>query len=47
MLLVDFSSNLDPNSVIFDLVDSSLSYLLKDLKIPNYSSQFFVRFDRI
>ena len=31
-MLFDFSENLDPNQVIFDSVDSSLSYLSKFIK---------------
>ena len=46
-LLFDFSSNLDPNQVIFDSVDSSLSSLSKSIKIPNFSPQFIVQFDWI
>ena len=37
---IDFSANLDPNRVIFDLVDSSLSYLSKYTIFPNFSPQF-------
>ena len=33
-LLIDFFANLDPNSVIFDSVDSPSSYLSKFLKNP-------------
>ena len=36
-MLVDFPANLDANSVIFDYVDSSLSYFSKNIKIPNFS----------
>ena len=41
-LLLDFSSNLDPNRVIFDSVDFFLSSLSKSIKIPNFSPQFIV-----
>ena len=46
-LLVDFSVNLDPNRVIFDSVDLSLSSLSKSNNFPNFSTQFIVRFDQI
>ena len=46
-LLVDFSANLDPNSMIFDSMDSILSYLSKSIKIPNFSPHFIVQFDQI
>ena len=42
ILLFDFSVNLDPNFVIFDSVDSSSSYLSKNIKIPNFSRQIIV-----
>ena len=45
--LFDFSMNLDPNQVIFDFMDFSLSFLSKYIKIPNFSPQFIIRFDRI
>ena len=32
-LLFDFSTNLDPNRVIFDFVDSSLSSLYKSINL--------------
>ena len=32
--MVDFSTNLDPNYVIFDIMDLSSSYLSKNIKIP-------------
>ena len=46
-LLVDFSANLDLNSVIFDSMDSFLSYLSKNIEIPNFSPQFILQFDQI
>ena len=39
--------NLYPNSLIFDYVDSILSYLSKNIKIHNLSPQFIIRFDQI
>ena len=39
-LLFDFFANLDPNRVIFDSVDFSLSSLSKSIKIPNFSPHF-------
>ena len=45
--LIDFSANLDPNRVIFYLMDLSLSSLSKSIKIPNSSPQFIILFDRI
>ena len=41
-LLFDFSTNLDPNLVIFSFVNSSLSSLSKSIKIPNFSPQFII-----
>ena len=41
-LLFDFSANLDPNQVIFDYVDSSMSSLSKIIKIPYFSLCHFV-----
>ena len=35
-LLVDFSTNLDPNYVTFNYMDFSLIYLSKNIKIPNF-----------
>ena len=35
--LIDFSVNLDPNRVIFDSMDSSLSSLSKSSTFPNFS----------
>ena len=46
-LLIDFSTNLDPNQVIFYSVDSSLNSLSKSINFPNFSPQFIVRFDQI
>ena len=46
-LFFDFSANIDPNRVIFYSVASSLSYLSKSIKIPNFSPQFIVWFDQI
>ena len=45
--LFDFSTNLDPNLVIFYSLNSSLSSLSKSIKIPNFSPQFIIRFDQI
>ena len=45
--LFDFSANSNPNRVIFDSVDLSLSYLFKSIIFPNFSPQFIVRFDQI
>ena len=42
--------NLDPNSVIFDSVDSSLSLLFKNIKISNsihISSSDLIEFQKI
>ena len=46
-LLVDFSANLDPNSMIFDAVDFILSYISKNIEIPNLSPYLIFRFDQI
>ena len=46
-LFFDFFVNLDPNRLIFDYIDSSLSFLSKSIKILNFSPQFIVRFDQI
>ena len=46
-LLINFSANLDLNYVIFYSVDSPLSYLSKNIKIPNLSPHFIVQFDQI
>ena len=43
----DFSAKSDPNSVIFDFVDSSSSLLSKNIKFPNLYPHFIVRFDQI
>ena len=43
--LFDFSANLDPNRVIFDSVDLSLSSLSKYIKISNFSPHFIIQFD--
>ena len=37
----------NPNRVIFDSVDTSLSYLSKSTIFPNLYHQFIVRFDQI
>ena len=36
----------DPNQVIFDSVDTSLSYLSKSTIFPNFSPQFIIQFDQ-
>ena len=49
-LLIDFSTNLDPNFVIFDYVDLPSSYISKNIKIPNVyliSSSNLIEFQRI
>ena len=46
-LLMNFSTNPDPNQVIFDSVALSLSYLFKSIHFPNFSPQFIVQFDQI
>ena len=46
-LLVNFSANLDPNSAIFDFVDSLSSLLSENRNCPNFSADFIVRFDQI
>ena len=46
-LLIYFSMNLDPIYVIFDFVNSSLSYLSKNIKIRNFLIEFIGLFDRI
>ena len=45
--LDDFSANLDPNIVIFDSVDFSLSTLSKNYNFPNFLPHFIIRFDLI
>ena len=44
--LFDFSAITNPNRVIFDFVDTSLSYLSKSTIFPNFSPQFIVQFDQ-
>ena len=43
-MLFDFSTNLDPNKVIFDFVDFSMSIFSKITKIYNFSPQLLVQF---
>ena len=43
--LVDFSTNIDPNFVMFDFVDSPSSSLSNKIKISNFSPHFIVGFD--
>ena len=43
----DYFANYFPNHSIFDSVDSQLSYLSHYHKLPNFYSQFVIRFDRI
>ena len=38
----DFSAKSDPNSMIFDSVDSSLSPLSKNIKLPNFYPHLIV-----
>ena len=45
--LINFSTSLDPNRVIFYSVDLSLSSLSKSINFPSLSPQFIIRFDRI
>ena len=45
--LDDFSANLDPNLMIFDSVNFSLSLLPKIISFPNFSPHFIIRFDLI
>ena len=46
-LFDDFSLNLDPNSVFFDSLDSSLSLFSKNIKLPNFYPHFVVQFVQI
>ena len=43
----DFFVNLDPNLVIFDSMDSSVSFLSKDTEFPNFCLHVIVQFDQI
>ena len=46
-LFDDFFVNLDPNLVIFDSMDSSVSFLSKDTEFPNFCLHVIVQFDQI
>ena len=45
--IFDFSVITNPNRVIFDSTDRSLSLLSKNTIFPNFSPQFIVQFDQI
>ena len=45
--MFDFSAKSKSNSMIFDSVDSSLSPLSENIRLPNFYHRFIVQFDEI